>query len=188
MPRRPTAGARDRILDTAAALFYARGVRAVGLNDVIGAAGCGKNLLYTHFPTKADLVAAYLDRFRTMRRTGADTALRAHDGDAAAQLVALTAEVADRVADPRFRGCAMRNYLAEFPDTDDDPARVARDYLHGARAQVAALVDQLGVADPAGLTERIWLVHQGLYGERGPAAGATAVALVGEILARGREG
>ena len=187
MPRRPTAGAREQILDVAGRLFYSRGVRAVGMNEVVEAAGCGKNLLYAQFPSKVDLVAAYLERFRARRDATADAVLRDHDGDPAAQLLALTAEVARRAGAPGVRGCAMRNDLVEFPDADDAASRVARGYLRDSRAAVAALVDHLGVADAVGVAERIWLVVEGLYasGSR-PAEGSdarTAVALVEEIIA-----
>jgi AcrR family transcriptional regulator len=187
VPRRPTTGARERILDAAGSLFYARGVRAVGMNEVVEAAGCGKNLLYAQFPSKVDLVAAYLERFRARRVATADAVLRGHDGDPAAQLVALTAEVARRADAPGFRGCAMRNYLVEFPDADDAASRVARSYLRDSRAAVATLVGRLEVADAAGVAERIWLVVEGLYAgaarptERSNAR--TAVALVEEIIA-----
>lgn len=186
MPRRPTPGARERILDAAAALFYARGVRAVGMSDVVGAAGCGKNLLYAHFPAKVDLVAAYLEGFRARRERAVRRAVGGC-ADPADQLVALAGEVADRVGTPGFRGCALRNYLVEFPDADDAASRVAHAYLRESRAEVAALVGRLGVADPAGVTDRVCLVVEGLYaaGSRpadGPDARA-AVALVEEIVA-----
>ena len=191
MPRRPVTGARDQILDVAGALFYARGVRAVGMSEVVGAAGCGKNLLYAHFPSKTDLVAAYLERFRARREQTADRVVAEHD-DPAAQLVALTREVADRAVAPGFRGCALRNHLVEFPDTDDAASRVAHRFLRDSRSRVSALVDRLDVADPAGVTERIWLVVEGLYacGTRAaePAAARAAVELVEEIVARGRAG
>jgi AcrR family transcriptional regulator len=185
MPRRPTAGAREQILDVAGALFYARGVRAVGMSEVVTAAGCGKNLLYAHFPSKADLVAAYLERFRARRDRTEQRVVDAADGPRA-QLVGLVAEVADRVAAPGFRGCALRNHLAEFPDTDDAASRVAHRYLDDSRARVAHAVALLGTADPAGVTERVWLVVDGLYasGARGPdlAVARAAVALVDEIV------
>jgi AcrR family transcriptional regulator len=187
MPRRPQPGTRDRILDVASGLFYARGVRAVGMSEVVDAAGCGKNLLYAYFPSKVDLAAAYLERFAERRERAAERALRDVAGDAAAQLAALTAEVAGRVGTPGFRGCAVRNYLVEFPDTDDAASRVAHAYLRDSRARVAALVDRLGVADPAAVTERIWLVVEGLYASAGrprDAAAGTAVELVREIIAR----
>jgi AcrR family transcriptional regulator len=180
------AGARERILDAATVLFYARGVRAVGTSEVVEAAGCGKNLLYAHFPSKLDLVAAYLERFRARRERALERAVAGCD-DPGEQLVALVAEVADRVGAPGFRGCALRNYLTEFPDADDAASRVAHDYLRESRARVAALVDRLEVADRAGVTERIWLVVEGLYASGAHPADAVsaraAVALVEEIVA-----
>ena len=187
MPRRPQLGTRDRILDAAGALFYARGVRAVGMSDVVEAAGCGKNLVYRHFPGKVDLVAAYLERFRARRERAAEQAV-AEAADPAAQLVALTREVADRVTVPGFRGCALRNYLTEFPDADDAASRIAHDYLRDSRARLSALVEGLEVADPAGVTERIWLVLDGLYAgatrSADRAIARTAVNLVEEIVER----
>jgi AcrR family transcriptional regulator len=187
VPRRPTTGAREQVLDAAAALFYARGVRAVGMNEVVEAAGCGKNLLYAHFPSKVELVAAYLERFRARRDATAERVVREHEGDPAAQLVALTAEVARRAEAPGYRGCAMRTYLVEFPDADDAASRVARSYLRDSRAAVAALAARLDVADRDGVAERIWLVVEGLYASGARAAdGAhtrTAATLVEEIIA-----
>ena len=54
--------ARERILETASALFYKRGVRAVGVDLVVAEAGVAKTSLYRHFRTKDDLIAAFLAR------------------------------------------------------------------------------------------------------------------------------
>lgn len=163
MPRPPAPGTRERILGTASRLFYSHGVRGVGMNRIITEAGTGKNLLYAHFPTKDDLVAAYLDRTRAWRAESARRALAAAGDDPRDQLVAIVAEVA-RIADrPDFRGCAFRNYLAEVPDGGEAPAAVARDQLAESRATIEALVGELGVDDPAGLAEELWLLVDGLY-------------------------
>jgi AcrR family transcriptional regulator len=53
--------ARDRILDTAYELFSQRGVRGVGIDEVIERAGVAKATLYRHFPSKDRLVLAFLD-------------------------------------------------------------------------------------------------------------------------------
>src|SRR5580704_4864050 len=53
---------RERILETASALFYTRGVRAVGVDLVVEQAGVAKTSLYRHFGTKDDLIAAFLER------------------------------------------------------------------------------------------------------------------------------
>jgi AcrR family transcriptional regulator len=185
--RTPAPGTRERILTTASRLFYSRGVRAVGMNQIITEAGTGKNLLYSHFPTKSDLVAAYLLRAQEFRLAGARRARESADGDARSQLIATVAEVATLVQHPRFRGCAFRNYLAEFPDetgtaergtaetgtgaagddAGDDaaptPAAVARDFLAATREDLAAQVAALDVADPDRLTEELWLIVDGLF-------------------------
>src|SRR6478672_3826219 len=57
----PSSAARARILDTATRLFYARGLRAVGVDTIIAESGVAKATFYKHFPAKDDLIAAYLD-------------------------------------------------------------------------------------------------------------------------------
>jgi AcrR family transcriptional regulator len=52
--------ARDRILESAYELFSARGVRAVGIEEVIERAAVAKATLYRHFPSKDELVLAFL--------------------------------------------------------------------------------------------------------------------------------
>lgn len=164
MAREPAPGTRERILVTASRLFYAHGVRAVGMNQVIAEAGTGKSLLYRHFPTKADLVAAYLERVGERRAAAGRRARAAARDDPREQLVATVGEVAALARRPGFRGCAFRNYLAEFPDDVlAAPADVARDFLAGSRAAIAELVARLGVDDPDRLTEQLWLLVDGLY-------------------------
>ncbi|GAA4568942.1 TetR/AcrR family transcriptional regulator [Micromonospora coerulea] len=193
MARTAAPGSRERILDTAAALFYRYGVRAVGMNQVIDAAGCGKNLLYTHFPSKNDLVAAYLRaRRRDRERSAAAAADRVSGDDPAAPLLALVGEIATTVGRPEFRGCPFRMYLTEFPEDEGEPARVARDYLRDSRAEIDRLVARLGVTEPDQLANRVWLIVEGLYGSAGrvdPAAAADAATqLVRDLVATARTG
>jgi AcrR family transcriptional regulator len=187
MARTAEPGSRERILRTAGTLFYKRGVRAVGMAQVIDEAGCGKNLLYGHFPSKTDLVTAYLEQSRTLREHQVGKALAGvSEDDPAATLVAMVAEIADRTAHPDYRGCAFRNYLTEFPDDADAPAEIARGYLDETRARVDDLVARLGAADPQRLADRIWLLIEGVYATANrPYAqreGAAAVQLVEELV------
>lgn len=172
MARTPAPGTRERILGVASRLFYENGVRAVGMNRIITEAGTGKNLLYQHFPAKSDLVAAYLEGARERRAASARRVLEAAGDDPREQLVALVAEIATTVRRPGFRGCAFRNYLAEFPEDDaaldgsEDgaaPAAVAHAQLAETRAAIADRVALLGVDDPDRLVEQLWLLVDGLY-------------------------
>jgi len=58
----PTTDAHERILATAYELFSRRGIQAVGIDEIIETAGVAKATLYRHFPSKDDLVLAFLQR------------------------------------------------------------------------------------------------------------------------------
>lgn len=110
-------------LEVAGDLFYARGVRAVGMDLVIGTAGVANATLYRHFATKDELVTAYLvDRnehwWERLREATAAAP------DARARIRMLFDFTTQEMATPGFRGCATLNITSEFPDTDH-PAHVA---------------------------------------------------------------
>ena len=85
---------RDRILETASALFYRRGVRAVGVDLVVEEAGVAKTSLYRHFRTKDDLIAAFLHREDEDFWKCWDNTTQRHHSDPTAEL---EAELAERV-------------------------------------------------------------------------------------------
>jgi AcrR family transcriptional regulator len=178
MARTPVPGTRDTILTAAAVLFYEFGVRAVGMAQVVEAAGCGKNLLYKNFPSKAELAAAYLSLARRERERATTEALR-WTTNPTERLLALVTEIADSVRRPGYRGCAFRNYLTEFPGETDEPARVAQAYLTDSRAQMDRLVLDAGGDEL--LADRIWLVVNGLYSAT-PAGAPVAVDWITEMV------
>ena len=62
-PRQPAEtghSARERILDASYELFSKRGIQAVGVNEVTERAGVAMATLYRHFPSKDELVLAFL--------------------------------------------------------------------------------------------------------------------------------
>jgi AcrR family transcriptional regulator len=107
--------ARSRLLATASRLFYTEGLHSVGIDRIVAEAQVTRATLYRHFPSKDDLVVAYL--------TEADTAIRgqvraARDrGGAPDDVVRGVAEsIAAGIRAPGFRGCAFLNAAAEYPD------------------------------------------------------------------------
>ncbi|MFJ6673468.1 TetR/AcrR family transcriptional regulator [Actinosynnema sp. NPDC091369] len=186
MARQPAPGTRDRILDTAARLFTAHGVRAIGMQRIIDECGCGKSLLYREFPSKDDLVIAHLARLRTSWRDQVEAVTAPLAGDPAAQLAAVAGLAADQVAAADYRGCAFRNCVTEFPD--HPVGRFAGDHLADVRAHIGDLVRQLGVPRPDELTDRIWLVVEGMYASAAHPGGERArdvgVALVVELVGK----
>jgi AcrR family transcriptional regulator len=151
-----TSEARERLLRTASALFYAEGLRGVGVDRVVAEAAVTRATFYRHFPGKEDLVVAYL--------AGVDRSVREQAGEAPADpaaaarwLHALTSLVGDTVCGVGFRGCAFINAAAENPDPASpvrQAVRVHREWLEGAvRSALAAA----GHPDPVEAA-RHWLV------------------------------
>jgi len=76
-PSAVEASSRDKILDTAEALFARRGFEGVGLREVARLSGLSKSALFHHFPTKADLYGAVLARILTAIDASIDDLARA---------------------------------------------------------------------------------------------------------------
>src|SRR5947209_13958476 len=78
-PTKGGRGARQRILDTAAKLFYRDGINATGVERLAAESSVSKRTLYQHFPSKTAVVEEYLrsieDRVANPQQ-GADLAPR----------------------------------------------------------------------------------------------------------------
>ena len=51
---------KEKLFQTATRLFYQHGYRAVGVDTIAAESGVGKMTLYRHYPSKDDLIVAYL--------------------------------------------------------------------------------------------------------------------------------
>jgi AcrR family transcriptional regulator len=116
-----TSSARTRVLDTAARLFYAEGVHAVGVDRIIAEAGVAKATFYHHFPAKDELVRAYLMEQSRQQRATAARIPKAAPRD---MVLAIFDSVDDLGRGPSYRGCPFVNAAAEYPDPDH-PVRQA---------------------------------------------------------------
>jgi len=102
--------ARERILRTAHDLFYRNGIRATGIDRVIAESGVTKVTLYRHFPSKNDLIRAFLEYRHERWLTWFEDALERHGGNAAALVPAM----AEWFRNDEFRGCAFINTVGEL--------------------------------------------------------------------------
>lgn len=130
------------MLDTAQDLFYARGVHEVGMDELVRETGLGKATVYRLYPTKDDLVAAYLARLAASILHEIDT-LAARRTDPARALLGVLAAIERDLRRPEFRGCAFNNASIEFDDPDH-PARVeARRYREQLAIRLTDLARRL---------------------------------------------
>ncbi|TXK16954.1 TetR/AcrR family transcriptional regulator [Homoserinibacter sp. GY 40078] len=110
-----SSAARERLLATASELFYREGIHAVGVDRIVGEAGVTRATFYRHFPSKEDLVEAYLGVEDAHIREA--FARAGESGAAPRDLLALVIdELADDVARNHTRGCPFINASAEYPD------------------------------------------------------------------------
>ena len=108
----PVSAARQRILDTAFALFYAHGIRGVGVDRIIAESGVAKATFYKHFPAKDDLVLAYLDKVDVTWTGQLRAAAEAAGPEPAAQLVGMVDALATACRRQGYRGCECINAAA----------------------------------------------------------------------------
>lgn len=178
--------ARQRILDTAFRLFYARGPRGVGVDTVIAESGVAKATLYKHFPRKDDLVLAYLDGVDQLWLGQLRAAARAAGDDPRAQLVAMFDALAAACRGEGYHGCAFINTAAE---SAPGSAVHARTVAHKAvvRAWITELASAAGAAEPRLLASQLSLLLDGGLAagvlDADPASSAAAKSAAGVLVA-----
>jgi len=177
---------REKILQTACALFYQQGVRAVGVDLVVEKAGVAKTSLYRHFATKDDLIAAFLEREDADFWGTWDGVAGRHAGDASAELDAHLAWIGERAGRSNYRGCPQINVAAEFPELDHPARKVAAAHKREMRRRLKDIARRLGVARPDELAGQLSLLVNGAFvssqifkpGEATPLLQRTAHALI----------
>lgn len=147
----PNSPVRAAIMAAARELFSAEGFRAVSADKVIAASGYSKVTFYRHFPTKDELVAAFL-------------------ADELARLQALAATVTDaqvpeliytEMCTPGFRGCPFLNAAAEYPAADHPTRAVISEFRDWMRASIGAWLERRGVEDAQTWTEALLMLRDG---------------------------
>ena len=116
LPPAKNSAARERLLETAARLFYAEGINTVGVSRIVEEAGVTLATFYRHFPSKQHLVLAYLQRVHDDYASRAAAAQEAAE-DAGDVLRSIGTNITAQLLEPGFRGCPFINAASEFEDS-----------------------------------------------------------------------
>jgi AcrR family transcriptional regulator len=109
-------GARSRIVDTAYELFSREGVRAIGIDRVVEEARVAKMTLYRHFPSKDDLVLAFLqERERRWTRAWLEQTIEEVAPSQPERPLALFDALDEWFHRPDYEGCPFVRTLHEVP-------------------------------------------------------------------------
>jgi AcrR family transcriptional regulator len=158
--------ARQRVLETAAALFFREGFRAVGVDTIVAESGVGKMTLYRHFPSKDDLIVAYLQDSNEKFWAWFDEATAMPAGGtrgAREQLLGFFRALEKLAAQPTCYGCPFLNTAVDFPEREHPGHQVALAHKQAVRARFRDLARQAGARSPAALADQLFLLMDGAF-------------------------
>ena len=138
---------RERIMRAASQLFYTEGIRATGIDRLIGEAGVTKVTFYRQFPSKDALILAFLQHRHECWMAWFKDALQRYGGNLSALVPALAkwfrGEAEGLLA---FRGCAFINSLAELGDTLAGVREISRQHKQDMTMVIAGLLPKSAYA------------------------------------------
>jgi AcrR family transcriptional regulator len=153
---------KEKLFQTAARLFYKHGYRAIGVDTIAAESEIGKMTLYRHFPSKDDLIIAYLqesdkdfwENFEQITR-GAVTARE--------KLIAFFEALQDYVQTPACHGCPFINVATEYPEAEYSGHEVALEHKESVRTRFRQLAREAGANHPDILADQLFLLMDGAY-------------------------
>jgi AcrR family transcriptional regulator len=143
----------ERILATTDRLFYGQGIRAIGVDTVAAETGISKRTLYNYFPSKDELIVAYLSR---RLRPSAPS-----DLPPLQQILGNFERLERTFAAGVFRGCPFVNAVAELKEPGHAANKIALAFKEQRRLWFRDLLLKLGVADPDTLALQLQMLVDG---------------------------
>lgn len=154
----PPSGTRERLLDAAAALFYAEGVN-VGVEALCKRAGVSKRSMYQLFGSKDEVVAASLDRMAP--RVVAALLPEGDGGTPRERIMHVFVRLEELASSPQYKGCPFVAVAVEVKSPQHPGAVVARRHKEGLTAFFEREAARSGAADPALLARQLTVVYDG---------------------------
>lgn len=176
---------RDRLIDTALALFDRDGYRATGIDRILAEAGVAKMTLYKHFGSKDELVLAVLRRRDERWRASFARAVERRASAPGTRLRAVFDALDEWLDGPRFKGCMFLKAAAEFPAPDDPIHAAAAEHQRLVLAYLRDLAAAAGAKRPARLARELMLLIEGAIAVtqvNGPVGAARHARKAGEAL------
>lgn len=134
-----TASTSEKILDVAQSLIVAGGYNGFSYSDISATIGIRKASIHHHFPTKAELVAVLVDRYRQQAEAG----LKFVEERFASPVEQLQSylnywQACIRDASPSFCVCAM--LAGEMPMLPENVASSVRSHFHSLSKWLATVL------------------------------------------------
>ena len=178
---------REQIIQAADDLFYGEGIRSASVDAIAARAGVTKRTLYYHFPSKDDLIAAYLTARDEPTLSRYAVWLDETKGDLPEQILGVFERLARVSKAARWKGCGFLRAAAELAGTPGHPAlKIGSAHKKKFEAWLAGCIAAEGLSEPALRARQVMIVIDGAVAQvlihRDPAyalaAGQVAAALV----------
>ncbi|MCL4265008.1 MAG: TetR/AcrR family transcriptional regulator [Anaerolineae bacterium] len=156
------ASPKDKLFQTAARLFYQHGYRAIGVDTIASESGIGKMTLYRHYPSKDDLIVAYLRDSNEVFWNNFEQITK-NAPTPREKLLAFFGALQDYVVTPACYGCPFLNVATEYPETDYAGHQVAIEHKQTVRARFDQLAREAGARQPQALANALFLLMDGAY-------------------------
>ncbi len=154
---------KERILGTASRLFYEQGYHVTGINQIIEVADIARASLYNHYPSKTDLLLAYLDSTHASWFTELDSFLKPIESPRE-KLLAIFDFRIQRQIKLKFKGCHFNKIAAEASDDQEVLSRV-KAHKQRLRNVIYDLVSQTtqrrSILDNEKLADTLFLLLEG---------------------------
>lgn len=166
---------RERILETARALFRKHGIKGIGVEAIADAAETNKMTLYRHFGSKDDLIVTCLRKVADDVEASWRSLEAAHPGNPTAQLRSWVRLGADCVINDG-RGCVLANAAVELSALDHPARRLIEACKTAHRDRLVRLCAEAGIAQAELLADTLCLLLEGArvsrqsVGAEGPSA------------------
>lgn len=153
---------KDKVFQTASQLFYQHGYRAIGVDTLAAESGIGKMTLYRHYPSKDDLIVAYLKDSDDLFWRNFEEITKAAP-TAREKLLAFFESLQHYATTPACYGCPFLNVATEYPETDYPGHQVAIEHKQTVRAKFRQLAKEAGAKKPDTLADQLFLLMDGAY-------------------------
>jgi len=171
-------GTAEKVLSTASRLFYANGVRAVGIEWIVAESGVAKTSLYRHFATKDELVAAFLEREDREFWQQWDGVVAAAPANPKAELMSLLDWIGKRVSRDGYRGCPQINVGAEFADPEHPARKIRKRHKIAMLDRLRDIAGRIGVTRPDDTALQLALLIDGAFTSDGRLSKTNAVCIL----------
>jgi AcrR family transcriptional regulator len=156
------APARERILDTAYELFSHNGIRAVGIDRIVAESGVAKMSLYHHFPSKDDLVLAFLElRMERWTRGWLEAEIERRAETPRERLLAVFDVFDEWFHESDFEGCSFILTLMEGGPKRSRIDRACIRHLDAIKTLFVDLARQAGATDPDNVGLQVQVLAMG---------------------------